>query len=238
MARPALAPARRTPLDRRRILEAALRLIDQDGLAELSMRRLGAELGVQAMSLYRHLPNKQAVVEGARDLIFEELEGLRPATPGDEPWDAGLVAMARAFRDICRRHPHALSLFATDVDRAYAASAAFYEPVLESLVAAGFTDAEAAEAVRVVVRYVLSTELLTASVTTMRRPLQPHEIARLGEERPLTGRLVRSLAERPPPTLEEPGLALIVAGLRDRLRGAGERSRPAAAWTTGRAGGP
>jgi TetR/AcrR family transcriptional regulator, tetracycline repressor protein len=214
---PALERARRTPLDRRRILEAALRLVDEHGLTELSMRRLGAHLGVQAMSLYRHLPNKQAVVEGVRDLIFEELAALRPAAPADEPWDAGLIAMAGAFRDICRRHPHALSLFATDVDRAYAASASFYEPALAALVDAGFTPDEAAEAVRIVIRYVLSSELLTDAVTTMRNPLGEDEIERLGRERPLVGRLVRSLWTRPPETLEDPGLELIVAGLRGRL---------------------
>lgn len=216
MPQPTLERARRTPLDRRRILEAALRIVDEHGLAELSMRRLGADLGVQAMSLYRHLPNKQAVVEGVRDLIFEELAALRPASAAAEPWDASLVAMARAFRAVCRRHPHALALFATDVDRAYAASSAFYEPVLQALVRDGFTPDEAADAVRVVVRYILSSELLTAAVTTLRNPLDEHEISRLAEERPLVGTLVRSLWERPPATLEDPGLALIVAGLADR----------------------
>jgi TetR/AcrR family transcriptional regulator, tetracycline repressor protein len=210
----ALAPPRREPLDRRRILEAALRLIDEHGVAELSMRRLGAELGVQAMSLYRHLPNKQAVVEGVRDLIFEDLALLRSAAPADETWDAALVAMATAFRGICRRHPHALSLFATDVDRAYAAAASFYEPPLASLVRDGFTPDEAADAVRVVTRYVLSSELLTAAVTSLRHPLGEDEIDRLAEQRPLVGTLVRSLWDRPPPSLEDPGLTLIVEGLR------------------------
>ena len=217
MVPPAIAPRRRAPLDRRRILEAALRLIDEHGLAELSMRRLGAELDVQAMSLYRHLPNKQAVVEGVRDLIFTELAQLRPAATEEESWDAGLTAMARAFRGICRRHPHALVLFATDVDRAYAASSSFYEPTLTSLVGAGFTEDDAADAVRIVVRYVLSSELLTAAVTTTPNPLTNEEVTRLGEQRPLTGHLVRSLRTRPPATLEDPGFALIVAGLRARL---------------------
>ncbi len=217
----ATTPRRREPLDRRRILEAALRIVDEHGLAELSMRRLGADLGVQAMSLYRHLPNKQAVVEGVRDLIFEELARMRPAAPPDEPWDAALVAMATAFRDTCRRHPHALSLFATDVDRAYAAAAAFYEPALASLVRGGFSPDEAAQAVRIVTRYVLSSELLTAAVTTMRHPLTDEEIERLGDERPIVGTLVRSLWTRPPDTLEDPGLGLIVDGLRARQETSG-----------------
>lgn len=208
---------RRVPLDRHRILEAALRLIDEHGLAELSMRRLGAELGVQAMSLYRHLPNKQAVVEGVRGLIFEELARLRPPVSADEPWDHALLAIARDFRDACRRHPHALSLFATDVDRAYASSALFYEPTLITMVRAGFTPDEASDALRVVVRYVLATELLTLSVTSMRHPLTEEEIDRVTEDHPLVGHLVRSLSIRPPDTLEDPGLDLLMDGLRERL---------------------
>lgn len=210
---------RRAPLDRERILEAALRLIDEHGLAELSMRRLGAELGVQAMSLYRHLPNKQAVVEGVRELIFEELARLHPPVSADDPWDHALLAMARDFRDACRRHPHALSLFATDVDRAYASSALFYEPTLITMVRAGFTPDEATDALRVVVRYVLATELLTLSVTSMRHPLSAEEIDQVTEDHPLVGHLVRSLAVRPPDTLEDPGLELLMDGLRQRLAG-------------------
>lgn len=218
---PAERTQRRAPLDRRRILEAALRLIDEHGLSELSMRRLGAELGVQAMSLYRHLPNKQAVVEGVRELIFEELARLRPPIDPDDPWDEALLAVARDFRDACRRHPHALGLFATDVDRAYASSASFYEPTLRRLVEAGFAVDEATDALRIVVRYVLATELLIQSVTSMRHPLTGDEIDALGEEHPLVGHLVRSLTVRPPDTLEDPGLRLVVDGLRRRLGAAG-----------------
>ena len=213
------APERhREPLDRRRILEAALRLIDEHGLAELSMRRLGAELGVQAMSLYRHVANKQDVVEGVRGLIFDELAGLRPSGPFPDGWEDGLMAVARDFHQVCREHPHALALFATDVHRAYAASARFYEPALRGMVREGFTEDDAAEALRMVVRYVLSSELLMAAVAAGSRPLAPHEIAKVAAEHPLVGHLVRSIREREPESLVEPGLELLVAGLRSRLR--------------------
>ena len=210
-------PRPRPPLDRRRILEAALRLIDEHGLGELSMRRLGAELGVQAMSLYRYVPSKQAVIEGVRQLIFDELARLRPARAATGHWEEDLFVMARAFRDACRRHPHALSLFATDVDRAYAAAARFYEPALAALVAAGFAPDDAVDAVRTVTRYVLATELLVAAVTTMRAPLEEDEIGAVEADHPLVGHHVRSLADRPPDILEETGLQVLVAGLRDRL---------------------
>ena len=55
---------RRRPLDRRTILEAAVRFVDSEGLDALSMRKLGAELGVEAMSLYNHVPNKGALLDG------------------------------------------------------------------------------------------------------------------------------------------------------------------------------
>lgn len=217
------APRRtpRTPLDRQRILEAALRLIDEHGLAELSMRRLGAELDVQAMSLYRHVPNKQAVVEGVREMIFEELALLRLRHPESDDWQDNLRSAALVFREVCQEHPHALPLFASDVDRAYSASAGFYEPVLRSMVRAGFPEAAAIDGLRTVIRYVLSSGLLDMSVTTRDHPLTEDERAHLDRERPLVGRLVQALHDRPPHTLVEPGLDLLLSGLAEQLeRGA------------------
>src|SRR6516225_3304878 len=64
----------RTPLDRRRIAEEALRLIDAEGLQQLSMRRLGAELGVEGMAIYHHFHNKAELLDGVLELLLEELE--------------------------------------------------------------------------------------------------------------------------------------------------------------------
>ena len=58
------------PLTRGRILGAALRLVDGEGMGALSMRRLGAELGVDPMSIYHHLPGKEAVVSGLVGMVF------------------------------------------------------------------------------------------------------------------------------------------------------------------------
>lgn len=214
----------RTPLDRRRILEAALRLIDEHGLAELSMRRLGAELDVQAMSLYRHVPNKQAVVEGVREMIFERLAGLQLVRPESDDWRDSIRAAALAFREVGQEHPHALPLFASDVDRAYAASAGFFEPVLAAMVRAGFPEDAAIDGLRTVVRYMLSSGLLDTTITTRDHPLTDGERAALEDERPLVGALVRALHERPPHTLVEPGLDLLLDGLAAQL----EAARPPA----------
>src|SRR4026209_660353 len=67
-------PARRVPLSRELVLQTALRLADQGGLESLSMRKLGQELGVEAMALYYHLANKDEVLDGIVDLVFAEIE--------------------------------------------------------------------------------------------------------------------------------------------------------------------
>jgi AcrR family transcriptional regulator len=82
----ATQPARRTPLTRDLVLETALRLADQGGLESLSMRKLGSELGVEAMALYYHFANKDEIVDGIVDLVFAEVE--LPATML-EPFPAG-----------------------------------------------------------------------------------------------------------------------------------------------------
>jgi len=65
--------APRQRLNRPAILAAATRLIERDGLAALSMRRLGGELDVQAMALYHHLPNRDSLIDGVVDLAIDEL---------------------------------------------------------------------------------------------------------------------------------------------------------------------
>src|SRR3954447_23718879 len=72
-AEPAAAPLR-PPLSRERILHAALRIADESGVETLTMRRLGEELGFEAMSLYRHVANKDDVLDGLIDLVLAETE--------------------------------------------------------------------------------------------------------------------------------------------------------------------
>ena len=182
------------------------------------MRRLGAELDVQAMSLYRHVPNKQAVVEGVRQLIFDRLAEMHLVDTDPPDWRDSIRAAACAFREVGKEHPHALPLFASDVNRAYAASAGFFEPVLRSMVRAGFSEDAAIDGLRTVIRYMLSSGLLDTTITTREHPLTAEELSRLDETRPLVGRLVQALHDRPPHTLVEPGLDLLLSGLAEQLR--------------------
>ncbi|MET9693135.1 TetR/AcrR family transcriptional regulator [Streptomyces sp. NPDC006514] len=114
VARPA-APARRrseapSVLDRDRITAATVRLLDADGLARFSMRRLAAGLGVTAMSLYWYVDTKQDLLELALDRAFGE---LRPPTAapagavegGGTGWPGQLQALARGYRRVLADHP-------------------------------------------------------------------------------------------------------------------------------------
>jgi AcrR family transcriptional regulator len=98
----------RAPLTRRRILEAALRIMDAEGLEAVTMRRLGRELGVEAMSLYNHVEDKEDILVGILERTLADFE-LPPE--GDAPWTERIRDMARSFRILLQDHPNAIPLF-------------------------------------------------------------------------------------------------------------------------------
>ncbi|MDQ4144681.1 MAG: TetR/AcrR family transcriptional regulator C-terminal domain-containing protein [Actinomycetota bacterium] len=103
----------RPGLTRERILQTALELIDRDGLESLSMRKLGAELGVEAMSLYNHVPSKEALLDGVTETMLREVE-LHPVEgPG---WESAMRTACRSFRRVLLAHPNAMPLIATRPD--------------------------------------------------------------------------------------------------------------------------
>jgi AcrR family transcriptional regulator len=109
MARP------RTPLlNRELIRDTALELIDADGLAALSMRRLAQELGVQAASLYSHYPTKDDVLDAVANLLTQQVDtsGFRG---GD--WKRGLTRWARSYRAALSEHPNAVPIVASGAGR-------------------------------------------------------------------------------------------------------------------------
>jgi AcrR family transcriptional regulator len=107
------APSSRMPLTRQRVLEAALELVDRDGLEELSMRKLAAALDVEAMSLYKHVTNKDDLLAGLTDLVWAEIAA---AAPADDDWAAWLRKFGNAVHEAVHRHPRALPvLVAGDV---------------------------------------------------------------------------------------------------------------------------
>ena len=97
----------RNPLNRDRVLDAALRLVDEGGIESLSMRKLGQALGVEAMSLYNHVANKDDVITGILERVAFEIE---PPSATEE-WDASIRKSAISAYEALRRHPWACALF-------------------------------------------------------------------------------------------------------------------------------
>src|ERR1700682_3716325 len=97
---------RRVPLSRERVLHAAFDRTDKEGVEALSMRKLAQQLGVEAMSLYRHVRNKGDIVDGMVDLVFAEI-GL-PAM--DMDWKTAMRQRAIAAREVIARQPSAIGL--------------------------------------------------------------------------------------------------------------------------------
>jgi AcrR family transcriptional regulator len=137
---PAASPSPRQPLTPARIAEAALRLIDRDGLDALSMRKLGLELGVEAMALYHHVANKGRVLDAVMDLLVQEIE-IPP--PGSMPTLERLRQALRSYRAIALRHPHAFVLLAT---RRFNSDGTFavYERLLQAFAELGLPPQRAA----------------------------------------------------------------------------------------------
>ncbi|MEO6888010.1 MAG: TetR family transcriptional regulator, partial [Ktedonobacteraceae bacterium] len=127
------------PLTRQRVLEAALHLIDREGLEGFSMRKLGAMLGVEAMSLYNHVESKRALFDGVIELLIvqDQYPEKPDVTPREELW-----AFAHAFRDILRAHPRVLPLVATSPLRT-PATLAILDRLLETIHRAQITGVQA-----------------------------------------------------------------------------------------------
>ncbi len=98
----------REPLSRERIADAALALIDGHGLRSLSMRRLGADLGVEAMSLYNHVVNKADLLDAVADRLYGKVLSAYGHPVGD--WKVHARALCHAYVDVAAAHPRAVSL--------------------------------------------------------------------------------------------------------------------------------
>jgi AcrR family transcriptional regulator len=100
----------RSPLTRRQIVEAALRVMEAEGLEAVSMRRVAREVGVEAMSLYNHVRDKEDLLDG----MVEEIMGTFPDVdePADGDWIAYGREIARGWRAMLKAHPGAIQLFA------------------------------------------------------------------------------------------------------------------------------
>ncbi len=106
--------AHREPLTADRVLSAALAVADADGISAVTMRRVAEELGVEAMSLYHHTANKEALLDGLADRVFDEvLSATEQSSPPAESWKSHLRSRVLIARTVMLRHPWAPALIET-----------------------------------------------------------------------------------------------------------------------------
>ncbi len=200
----------RRPLTRSRIAQAALSVVDRDGLDALSMRRLGAVLGVEGMAIYRHFPNKAAVLAGVVEALLAELV-IPP--PSNVPWQAVFRELARAYRALLLRHPHAIPLLAalplTDPAAARAAGA-----VMALLREAGFDAQSSLKTLATITSYVIGVAQWEVGTAPLRAAGQSFELP--PDADPYLVELLPQLAEDDCDETCEFGFDVIVKGLEAR----------------------
>jgi len=238
------APARRASdrgrygrLSRERVLASALELVDREGLSALSMRRLGAELGVEAMALYRYAPSKEALLDGLVEALYLELEDRLDATSGElsaaaaqqaaegSEWRVELHRIALATYQVAFAHPQVVPLLATrllavPLARRPEAVLRDHERVLALLERAGLDEAQVSAAFRAFTGWILgyvSVELRAM----VDNPEESDPAFRLGlhrmppQEFPRLRKVAPALAEHGGPD----GLAAGLDALLDRFAG-------------------
>jgi len=159
----------RAGLDQRRVLGSAVEFIDEHGLRELTMRRLGAHLGVEAMALYRYVPGREALLDGVVEVVVDELYGdpdvHLEATGG---WQDYLQRLSHGLRRIALAHPEVFPLVATRPPaapwvRPPLRSLRWIESFLRAMTSSGFSDDAAAAAYRAFSSFLLGYLLLEIS---------------------------------------------------------------------------
>ena len=202
----------RLPLSRSRIAEVALEVIDRDGMAGLSMRKLGGQLGVEAMSLYHYVRNKDDLLDAVLDRLYGEID--LPATE-DEDWERAIRDGLRSFREVLLRHPAALELFATRPARSPESfSVLFWAYGRFRAVGMDMADANAALhfAVSFAMGHVWSQH---GTLAQMQAGEGPETMGfELSDEQ---SRFVEHCRDVSADSLFETGLDSVVAGLRDRF---------------------
>ncbi|MFC9838285.1 TetR/AcrR family transcriptional regulator C-terminal domain-containing protein [Rhodococcus sp. NPDC127530] len=218
-------PARRSihsdggPITRERILECALEIIDRDGIDGLSMRRLGKALGRDPMTLYRHAPNKAALLDGVAERVVEELE----VDTDDGDWATQLREVARGFRRLALAHPEVVPLLvtrplSTPLGLRPLGTLRPLEDILALLTKVGFTDADALHVYRALFGF-LYGHVLNELQELVERPDESDDLLRLGLHRlpigefPLLRGLAPVLASYDGAAELERGVDILLAGL-------------------------
>ncbi|GAA4059039.1 TetR/AcrR family transcriptional regulator [Streptomyces shaanxiensis] len=214
-------------LNRELTLAAALELVDREGLSALSMRRLGAELGVEAMALYRYAAGKDALLDGLVEALYLELEerlAAETSAAAEAPsWRSELHRIARATYEVCLAHPQVVPLLTTrmlavPLARRPLAVLKDHERVLVLLRASGLDDAATAAAFRAFTAWLLG--YISVELRPMvDNPDEPEPAFRLGLHR-MPPQELPELRETTPALAERGGpedLAIGLDALLDRF---------------------
>lgn len=202
-------------LSRQAILEKALELIDDEGAQALTMRRLGGELGVEAMSLYRHVSSKDALLDGIAEQLMIEVGACREDPAGD--WARSARSLVIAYRAVARAHPAAFELVGLRALNTVDALRPV-EALLTDLRAGGFGPSRAVAVYRLLASYGRGFALMEIAGFTFnagRSRLTKAELP--AKEFPTIRALARDLAHEPTDAQFRAGLDTILEGLRREL---------------------
>lgn len=139
----------RTPLTADTVFEAAMRIADEHGIDAVTMRRLAEALGVQAMSLYHHVPGREALLDGMVERVFTEIE----LPPADRHWRAAMEVRAASARAALARHPWSIALLDSRTNPGHA-TLRHHDAVLGCLRRSGFSVVDAGHAFALLDAYV------------------------------------------------------------------------------------
>ena len=158
----------RVPLSKERIFQTAIDVADREGLQGLTMRRLGAELGVEAMAVYKHVSGKDDILDGMVELVVSLIE-----TPGHGmDWRDAMRRRARSARDVLSHHSWAIGLL--DSRRSMGPNQLRYvDSILGSLRSAGFSIDDAAHAFSLLDSYVYGHVVQEMSWSGRSEPTEP-----------------------------------------------------------------
>ena len=205
------------------VLAAALEIVDRDGIDGLSMRRLARALNRDPMILYRHAPNKAALLDGIAETVLLQLK----VDSADPDWAAQLRTVARNYRALALAHPHVLPLLvtrplATPLGLRPQGTLRPLEDVLTLLTSAGFSGPEALHVYRALFGF-LHGHVLNELQELVENPDETDDLLRLGLHRlpiaefPLLRGLAPVLASYDGATELERGLDILLTGLTTTL---------------------
>jgi AcrR family transcriptional regulator len=214
------------------VLAVALEIIDRDGVDGLSMRRLARALNRDPMILYRHAPNKAALLDGVAEIVLAQLQ----VDCTDADWVGQLRAVARRFRALALAHPHIVPLLvtrplATPLGLRPRGTLRPLEDILTLLTGVGFSGSDALHIYRALFGF-LHGHVLNELQELVEKPEETDDLLRLGLHRlpigefPLLRGLAPVLASYDGAAELERGLDILLTGLTTTLTSPGQARPP------------